>query len=174
MHWQPLVDQQFWLFGRDVAAEDGNRLLRLGAQRACPQCRGRSACYRLPIADGTVPDARSVSVLLWGFGLVFCEGTQPRCTLRRASGAVRIAADAAAARPTLKPHELDAASGERCDRWGRSIAGWVAAYEREVVKRFGLEARAADVAAWEVAGKRTCPAATIAPRWESFASLPAA
>ena len=173
MHWQSLVNQQFWLFGRDVVAECGNRLLLEGGRRECVHCRGKAACYRLPVDPalagfGELGNLGTPNVMLWGFGLVVCGGTRPVCALCRADGTVRAAPPGACVAASIAAYELQAWPLEPADGWASHIANWLAGYESGIVERFGLPARAADVAAWEAIGKRTCAAATIADRWGRF------
>ena len=172
MRWQPLVDQQFWLFGRDVLPAGGRRLVRLGAERQGPGCRGKAACYRLPIASDweSMTGLDDPSVLLWGFGLVLLERGRPCCLLRRRRGTVRIAPPDAVVTPVSQGHELDRWPPDSSDRWASRLAGWLADYEERVAHRFGRAAREDDVVAWRESGKPTCRADQIAGHWRRHAA----
>jgi len=62
-----LLEQQFWLFGRDVILSPRNALVEYGLRRhAKPQGRQDGSCYANRTRQGTV-------LALWGFGAYFAE-----------------------------------------------------------------------------------------------------
>lgn len=70
-HWRQtpsrLLDQQFWCFGQDIVQAPRNALLELGFTRhrsSVPRKDG--SCYSVTTRAG-------VSILLWGFGVFYCD-----------------------------------------------------------------------------------------------------
>lgn len=70
-HWRQtpsrLLDQQFWCFGQDIVRAPRNALIELGFTRnRSPIARKDGSCYSVTTRTG-------VSILLWGFGVFYCD-----------------------------------------------------------------------------------------------------
>ena len=160
-----LLNQQFWLFGRDVVAASGNRLVEYGGVRAAADRRGKSACYRMPCGCGG-------ELLLWGFGAALTCPRHGVCFLPR-FGTVVLA-------PT-RPATLDGREApDRFIGWqpaeegGRELfarfAEWFADYEADVRRRHGLAARRADLEGWRELRKPVIEPERIAEEWRTAAT----
>lgn len=164
-----LVDQQFWLFGRDVAAEQGNRLIELGGERIATWRRGKAAAYRMPSLDEPAS-----CVVLWGFGALLVVDGIARGYLQRSTGRFRVP-DAVQA---LIDYEQACAESFFAWRYASDdemnrldpIIRWVIDHEYAVVESYGVAARRSDLSKWASLGKPTSSVGTIPSLWSRLAS----
>lgn len=165
--WNRLVDQQFWLFGQDVVADEGNRLLAFGGERLAATQRGKAACYRLPISLHA-----NAYLYLWGFGALHTVDGSAVAFLQRATG--KIKQPPVARQPATYEH----ATAENFLKWKtatvqsdcllRPIAQWIAAYERWVRDFYGAETRRDNVSSWDALKKPTTDPDLLAEDWQQF------
>lgn len=165
--WNRLVDQQFWLFGQDVVAAEGNRLLTYGGERLATMQRGKAACYRLPISPHS-----NAYLYLWGFGALHTVDGSAVAFLQRAAGKIKqppvarqpAAYEHATAETFLKWKTATAQPG----RLLRPIAQWIVAYECWIRDFYGAEARRDNVSSWDAFKKPTTNPDSIAEDWKQF------
>lgn len=165
---QELLHQQLWCWGRDVLAQPTNLLIRHGMTRhgdAAPGQRG-SNCYSLRRPDQT-------EILIWAFGLAIRTPTGGIFLHRYQRG------------PRLLPHDLDPSrvrepghlpplprprapnEQHHAVRLLTSLFGWIAGYERWVLRTMGDGYRARTLDRWE---HPVAAAAAMPDEWTRLAA----
>ena len=148
---QQLLDQQCWLWGRDVKRNDGNLLMALGFERLRPpEGATGSTQYTLHISS----DFR---VRLWGFGMYF--GGDQGIYVNRYEFVARTAAfkegwqepDSFGSLPRSQDLHLLAQASD-----------WIAAYESWVLGTAGLSYRQNALQGWK---ETACRVSEIAAFW---------
>ncbi len=162
-----LLDQQLWVWGKDVYAEQGNALIRHGFTRCgCPDDQNGSTQYRR-VADG-------LEVRLWGFGLYWAPTDHAWGVLLRryAAGPVvlpveRMPEHAWKAAHLPRPLALNAGSARCALGLVAGACTWIAAYECWAWATLGARHRRAVLAAWHKA--RIVPAGRMSAAWRRLA-----
>ncbi len=164
-----LLNQQLWLWGRDVPAQGENLLLRYGFLRhGIPQGRMGCSCYSLSTRNGG-------SIGLWGFGIFFGKPEFGGIYLRRYEFLPRRA----------KSHRLEKIGWCEQDLMEFQIpdgiceqestftllaecCGWIASYEEWVAKTLGTEYRREGLDQWT---SPVCKADEIPDLWREMERL---
>ena len=178
---QFLLEQQCWLWGRDVRHEAGNALLAHGFDRARPphDVVGASA-YRLQL----LPDdtqARERVVALWGFGIWFGQaddkGEIGGIFIGRSGFEPRWSARALPPRDAWSPAPILAATRAPQGREERrqtrilltNALTWIADYESWALARYGLDDRARQLNAWRQSHGDPIPPDELSREWKTLA-----
>ena len=181
-----MLEQQCWLWGRDVRHPGGNLLLNYGFDRARPPqgTVGASAYQLRLLADETHPRERLVA--LWGFGLWYGEWALDAngnlseigaIFLGRAEFEPRWSARVLPPSNVWSPSPLCAATRTPDSRAARRqsrllLAGalrWIADYESWALGRLGQAERARQLDAWKQTRATPTPPAEFAPAWRALA-----
>ena len=181
-----MLEQQCWLWGRDVRYSAGNLLLAYGFERARPPqgTIGASAYQLRLLADESHPRERLVA--LWGFGLWYGEWTLDSDGALGEIGGIFIgraefgpcwSARVMPPANVWSPAPLNAATrapqGCHERRQARQLlAGalnWIADYESWALARVGHAERARQLDAWRQARGTPTPPAEFAPAWRALA-----
>ncbi len=159
-----LLNQQMWLFGQDIRRPEGNALIEYGFARTKPP-EGVKAGSTYAICE---PDG--ISVFLWGFGLFFHHPASGGIFIPRFAFTPRLARfagppDRSWAWPQLQECRAprDAGQWATTRRLFIPALRWIAAYERWIVERRGLDYREACIAPWPHAA---IPAAALDDTWQ--------
>lgn len=165
-HGTSLLNQQFWLWGRDIRRPEGNLLLDYGFAKHPPPPGVRvPSRYEL-----SLPGHRRLT--LWGFGLALSDEAEDGLFLGRMKLTPRLtprlgdiwepAALPALGKPTTPAH------------WARvrtlmePALGWIADYECWVESNHGTAYRQECLDAWP---RAVCQAEETANRWRRLAGL---
>lgn len=160
-----LLNQQFWLWGRDIRRAGGNLLIDHGFAK-CPPPVGLAVPSRYEL---TFPnDAR---LTLWGFGLLYSDPSSGGLFLSRMKLTPRLA-------PPLmeiwSPTNLPALEQPATrDEWERVRHGlvpalhWIAAYEQWITLNYGEVYRQQCLDGWH---RPVCQSAETATQWTKLAA----
>jgi hypothetical protein len=126
-----LLDQQFWLWGQDVARLSNNGLIEIGFKRHAPPIGLQTnSCY---ILEG----ARGQHIGLWGFGAFYGQTGVGGSFLKRYSFGLCLTNDVERPSPCwgfdqLPEHRAPTSLGDRLlmHRLLDGFLGWVTEYER--------------------------------------------
>lgn len=161
-----LLNQQMWLWGRDVSESERNLLLRYGFTRhGIPHGRMGCSCYSLTTGKGR-------SIALWGFGMFFGCPNSGGIYLRRYEFLPQLANSHRLTKIGWCEHEIiDFRTPEGESEFAQGLhllaecCRWIGKYEEWVLRVAGSVARQRGVASWQ---NPTCPAAEIAQRWKEL------
>jgi hypothetical protein len=158
-----LVDQQFWLWGRDVMHDEGNGLIRAGfVKLPAPEGRPGCSCYEWN-------DGKSL-LRLWGFGLIYARNDHAIVLPREVFGPCLVRDDwAASVGWTIEDLPRHSAPDDDEDRLCRDLmidlCTVVEQHERWVTRTYRDGAREAALAAWK---KRCTVGANVAADWAAL------
>ncbi len=157
-----LVDQQFWLFGRDVLHDEGNVLIRAGFTKR-PAPAGPSGCSCYERDDG------SSLLRLWGFGLVYAREERAIVLSREIFGPCLVRDDWTTSvgwtveeLPRHAAPSADEEDARVCRDMTIELCAVVAEYERWVARTLRAGSREQALAAWK---KRCTVGADVAAEW---------
>ncbi|MDX1965714.1 MAG: hypothetical protein SFV23_00960 [Planctomycetaceae bacterium] len=161
-----LFDQQFWLWGQDVATVPGNGLVHYGFHRHAPPSGARStSCY---VWEGPVE-----RMTLWGFGLLYAQLGLGSMFLRRYRFAPCLISCDEITPNCWGLEELPRhAAPANATEWGRALelveatCRWIVAYETWAQQAIGPELRQASLSKWK---KRCSSAENLPADWELVA-----
>jgi hypothetical protein len=161
-----LLNQQFWLWGRDIRRSQGNILLEFGFTKHAPP-----AGVRVPSRyELTIPDHGRLT--LWGFGLFFAAGNPDGLYLSRMKLAPLLSS---APGEIWEPNALPAGQKPATpEQWVRGLEllvlalRWMAGYERWIIDLHGAAYRQECLDAWH---RSTCQPGETANRWLRLARL---
>lgn len=158
-----LVDQQFWLWGRDVLHDEGNALIRAGFTKH-PAPAGQSGCSCYERDDGN-------SLLrLWGFGLIYAREDQAIILSREVFGPCLVrdcwTESVGWTIEDLPRHAApDGNEARLCRDLTIELCMVVAEYERWVARTLRADSREQALAAWK---KRCTVGADVAAEWTAL------
>lgn len=158
-----LLDQQLWVWGKDIHAAGGNALVRFGFQRcACPEDQSGGTQYRLTTQD--------VDTWMWGFAVCWTPMRSPVSVLLRRYAPEPIVLKACQIPDHVwKPAQLPADLGACPAALVADLCDWIAAYERWAWPTLGAAHRRTAIAAWHKL--RVIPAGRMAGAWARLARL---
>ncbi|NYF77796.1 hypothetical protein [Granulicella arctica] len=167
-----LLNQQCWVWGRDVLHPEGNLLLEYGFERQrCPEKTSTSTQYTLHLPllpQPTSPTGAHTArvVRLWGFGLFFSDHLT-RLDQTEYSGIFLNRFEFVARSVQKLPAfcaARDMASLKRADELTLlpDALRWIAGYEDWVIRRFGTHYRDRCLATWN---KRRISPDQVSPAW---------
>ena len=179
---QQLLEQQCWLWGRDVRHENGNLLLQYGFDRARPphDIVGASAYQLRLLPDET--HARERVVALWGFGIWVGEsdanGEVGGIFIGRAAFEPRWSARALPPRNAWSPAPIHAATSAPQSKLERgqtrillaNALRWIADYESWALAHHGHDERVRHLAAWQQSHGEPIPPDEFVAAWRSLAA----
>ena len=161
-----LLSQQLWCWGQDVLRAEGNWLLEVGFTRRSPpeereEC---SSVYTLQL-----PGRRSV--ILRGFGVLFCDDGRGAVFLPRYEFRPRYTVHAALLKPPWSSEDLPAlhppVPTERsdCASLTLELIEWIRTYEVRVVESLGIDYRRETLVKWDNGKNLITPAEKFASAW---------
>ncbi len=161
-----LLNQQLWLFGQDIRRPEGNALIDYGFVRTPPPEGVKAGnTYSIGESDGT-------DIFLWGFGLFFHHPARGGIFIPRFTFTPRLARFAGLPdRGWAWPQLQECRVPHGANQWATTrhlfipALRWIARYERWIVRRRGLDYRAACLAAWPHAARH---AAELDNAWEQL------
>jgi hypothetical protein len=157
-----LLQQQCWLWGRDVERPQGNLLTEYGFVRSTPpQSEWGSSCF-------TYTHPQQIVVKVWGFGVIYVDPRRSGVFLQRSEFAPRIVDSIHGARDIYRPDQIEhhAPTKHHHEELATTLPpllAWIGSYERWVLDTFGLEYRQRCLSEWE--GKRIDPERLPAAWW---------